>query len=35
MLNKVLDKIEEIIGIKKFDGTKILIDRINCHMTLV
>ena len=26
MLNKVLDKIKETIGIVKFDGTKILID---------
>ena len=25
MLDKVLDKIKEIIGIEKFDGTKILI----------
>ena len=26
MLNKVLDKIKEIIGIEPFDDTKILID---------
>ena len=26
MLNKVLDKIKEIIGIEQFDDTKILID---------
>ena len=26
VLNKVLDKIKEIIGIKKFDDTKVLID---------
>ena len=26
VLDKVLDKIEEIIGIEKFEGTKILID---------
>ena len=26
MLNKVLDKIIEVIGIEKFDDTKILID---------
>ena len=27
VLNKVLDKIEKIIGIEKFDNTKILIER--------
>ena len=26
MLNKVLDKIKEIIGIKQFDNTKLFID---------
>ena len=26
MLNKVLDKIEEVIAIEKFDGTEMLID---------
>ena len=26
MLNKVLDRIEKVISIEKFDGTKILID---------
>ena len=29
MLNKVLDQIREIIGLEKFDGTKILIDTVN------
>ena len=29
MLNKVLDQIKEIIGLEKFDGTKILIDTVN------
>ena len=27
ILNKVLDKIEKIVGIEKFDNTKILIER--------
>ena len=29
MLNKTLDEIEKIIGIRKFDGSKILIDMDN------
>ena len=29
MLDKVLDKIKEVIGIEKFDNTKILIDTDN------
>ena len=29
MLDKVLDKIREIIGIEKFDHTKILIDKVH------
>ena len=38
MLDKVLSKIKEIIGIKNFDDTKILMDdklMINCQMILL
>ena len=34
MLDKVLDKIKEIIGIEKFDDTKILIDKLPNKITL-
>ena len=34
MLDKVLDKIKEIIGIEKFDDTKILIDKLPNEITL-
>ena len=33
MLDKVLDKIKEIIGIEKFDDTKLMM--INCRMILL
>ena len=36
IVDKVLDKIKEIIGIEKFDDTRILIDKDdNCQMTLL
>ena len=36
IVDKVLDKIKEIIGIEKFDDTRILIDTDdNCQMTLL
>lgn len=35
MLEKVLDKIKEMKGIKKFDDTKIQIWMVNCQMKLL
>ena len=36
ILDKVLDKIKETIGIAKFDDTKVLIDKtINCQIILL
>ena len=33
ILDKALDKVKEIIGIEKFDDTKVLM--INCQMVLL